>query len=207
MSRRLPGRDIGVSAGSAAYQQTFEERAKKVRAQVGREPLYVEYIPVAVNWNPELRVPLDRIGYLLGSHAPDIISRVAMAERDARGLLGQIERRAVLHVEFQRRATEVERAAKKKPAFGELEIAVGRDLTVQLRQLTEILIGRLPACCALLKAVGDQLGEVLAFQFPLSRPIRFVEETKIAREANPTLPKAALWRRILRLANRPLPWK
>ena len=192
----------------SCFQQGFEVRAKYVRQASGREPMYVEYIPIAANWNPALRIPIDRIGYLLHSHAPDVINRVAMAERDAVGLLGTLERRSALHVEFQRRATEVERAAQgAQIQFGVLEVSVGRDLSMQLRQVTEQLQQRLPEVCKVLKAAGDLLGDVLAFQFPLSRPIRFIDETATPMDVNRPLPRPALWRRLLRLANRPLRWK
>lgn len=186
------------------YKQGFEDRAERVRKATGQEPNYLQYGPMGTSWSPTLRVPLDRVGYLLSSYAPDILDRVAMAERDALGLLAMLDRRNALHIEFQRRAAEIRSIKGSDLPIEELEEKISRDVLVQLRQLTEALQSRMPECWCHLKIVADQVGDVLAYHFPTSHPARFGEAVEPFEPFSRPLAEPPRWRRLVRWANRPL---
>jgi hypothetical protein len=181
------------------YTQGIVDRAAFVRERLGREPKYLEYIPVAVAWNPQTILPMTRLGFLLESHEPDILNRLAQVERAFLSVLDTNVRRGQVHVQFQERARAVLGPEQEMPS-NELEAKVGFDLAMQLQQFTAHMLSDVPRTRDALLEMGKQLRSVLELEYPLGRIVGFTPfDNPVEGLSPPTnVRRPALWRRWLR---------
>jgi hypothetical protein len=181
--------------------QMFVDRAAEVRAETGRDPLYIYFLPMEARSEDVLRVPMDRLGFLLSSYEPDMLNRIAACDREFGVLSRLLEQRNAIHVEWQQRSGQI--TAQLPPGtevtLEQMENAVGGDLSHRLKAMTESLQKGLPACAGDLRTVATQLTFTLSMVFPTKRVTEF---EAIPREKGLQLPAAArpprLWRRFVR---------
>ncbi len=184
-----------------AYDQGFVARAEFVKRNLNRAAVYVEYQPLDVAWNPNLTVPMSRLGFLLGSHDPDILNRISLVERAFLSMIETNLHRNDVHVRFQ----ELSRPHLTRDAAmpgHQLEELVGMDVVLQLKQLTHSLLSDLPVTRDNLLSVASQLSGILSSEFPIARVAGF-KPAEVPIEgigAPPKTRKAAAWRRLLRAA-------
>lgn len=180
-------------------QQAFVDRAIEVHKQIGREPVYIEYLPVTVAWNERSTLPMNRLGFLLESHDADILNRLSAAERGFLTILAANTLRNGVHLNFQARARMVLRPNDPVPGHI-VEESVGMDLALQLKQLTEHLKSNIPSATENLLSLARQLRGVLDLVFPTGRTVGFTPTDAPTEElsAPPSIRKAAWWRRCLR---------
>lgn len=191
--------------------QYFVERAVEVREIMKREPNYLEFLPMEAGTEDVVRVPTGRLGFLLGTYDPDLLNRLAAADREFGVLMKLMEQRNAAHVQWQQASAVVNSqiAAGAPIPLGVLEEMVGIDLSYRLRHMTESLQTRLPGCADNLKSAGGQLAEVLSLTFPIGRVNKFVVRERPNAVA-PLVggPKPRPWRRVVRsvarLARKPL---
>jgi hypothetical protein len=181
------------------HQQAIVDRAAFVRQGVGREPKYLEYIPFAIAWNPQTVLPISSLGFLLESHEPDVLNRLAQVERAFLSVLEVNVRRSQVHVQFQERARAVLGPAQEMPS-DELEAKVGFDLAMQLQQFTAHMLEDVPRTRDGLLEMGKQLRSVLELEYPLGRIVGFTPfDNPVEGLSPPTnLRRPSLWRRWLR---------
>ena len=183
------------------HNQMFVDRIPEVRKVLGRDPTYIEFLPIEAGSDDIIRVPLDRLGFLLRSYEPDILNRVAACAREFGVLMRLLTQRNLAHVQWQQASGQVyaRMPVGTELTIGQLENAVGLDLSYRLRMMTEHLHMGLANCAGDLKLVADQLTYTLSMTFPTQRVSHF---EAIPREKGMQLPAAArpprLWRRIVR---------
>jgi hypothetical protein len=112
---------------------------------------------------------MDRLGFLLNSYDPDLLNRMANVEHSFFTILDNLERRTSAHLEFTRLASQ--KFGSTLPPPGELQEAVGPDVSLRLRSLTESLIQHLPETQSLILMIAGQLSDTLGFVFPFTRRI------------------------------------
>jgi hypothetical protein len=185
----------------ANLQKTFiDDRVELMRNAQGREPHYFEYQAMSFWWNPDTRLPMDRLGFLLKSYDPDLLNRMSTVEHSFFTILDTLAKRTAAHLEFTGVASETFGAQLPRPQ--ELENAVGPDLSLRLRGLTESLLQHLPATIPLVSKIAGQVSETLGLVFPLSRFIGMeptIQPFTAERQASAVPPK---WRRLVRQAGR-----
>ena len=150
------------------HDQAIVRRAEFVRSEMKREPQYFEYIPCAIAWNPQTRLPMTRLNFLLECHDPDILNRLSQVERAFLGALETNIKRNQVHEQFQERARSVLTRQQGVPSR-EVEERVGMDLTLQLQQLTAYMLSDTPRTRDDLLDMGSQLHAVLEQEYPISR--------------------------------------
>jgi hypothetical protein len=183
------------------HQQAFLNRAIEVRSRLNRDPVYVEYLPVTIAWNERSTLPMNRLGFLLRSHDADILNRLSSVERGFLTVLATTRVRNEVHFRFQERARPVLSLSGAPVVEGRVvEEAVGFDLTLQLKQLTEHLKADLPRTFEDLLSLSKQLSDVLALVFPTGRVIGFkpISAPVEGLSPPPNSKRAAWWRRHLR---------
>ncbi len=183
------------------YDQAILARAEYVRRQLNREPKYLEYLPTGIAWNSQTMLPMTRLSFLLESHEPDILNRLAQIERAFLSVLATNVRRGEVHVLFQERANAIF-GQNLQMSGPELERGVGMDLVMQLRQLTEHMLADVPRTRDDLLGVGKQLRAVLEIEYPLGRIVGFAPfDNPVEGMSPPTnIRRPAYWRRWLRAA-------
>lgn len=176
-----------------------EARAKLTTLGISREPLYFEYLPISASANPGTSVRLDRLDFLLRSHAPDLVGRIAAAERSYLGVVETIEQRNGLHLRFQEKMASLVSGPAVLASVDQLEGAVGRDLMGQIRALTEVLQRDIPSAEADLAMVARQASDVLKHVFPMARMITVEPTTPRAFTDTTADGRPAAWRRVVRI--------
>jgi hypothetical protein len=185
-------------------QQAFVDRAIEVHRRMGREPVYIEYLPMTVAWSERSTLPMNRLGFLLESHDEDILNRLSACERGFLTMLATNDLRNKVHLQFQERARTVLGPNDAVPGQV-VEESVGMDLALQLKQLTSHLISDVPRTIDDLLSLAKQLRGVLDLEFPTGRTIGFSPIAAPTEGLSPTVStrKAVWWRRRLRaLVNR-----
>jgi len=178
------------------FNQVFKDREAEVRSFQKRDPVYFEYLPFGLPWNAAVKVPLDRLGFVLGSYHPDLLNRLAAVDREFASCVETIVERNAQHREFQRRHVLLP-ATSGTRSVAIMEEMIGVDLCSQLKHSTEFLKRNLPRCAKDALSVGQQLTEMLSYHFPTGRITRF---TPISRTTAIDAPQvtAPLWRRAIR---------
>lgn len=183
------------------YNQKFVTHAKEFRDKSGRDPNYAEIFPMQVSADRVFRLQLDKLGFLLRSHDPDVLNRLAVTALDFDVLMKLLEDRNALHLEWQRESARV-LATPNLPdpiPFQLLEQLVGIHRSFLLRHMTDGLRERLPECSANLERIGEQLNDALSLMFPTRRTYRFKRrERQDAVSPPPSTAKGRLWRRCVR---------
>jgi hypothetical protein len=183
----------------AIHGQKFVDAAPVLREKLRREPIYVDFQPVEATWNPSMRIPFGRLGFLLRTHDADLINRLGGAERDSLGLLRLLDRRNAQHLEFQRRAAiRVLPNAEAAQPLAAVEEAVGLDIARQLRQSTEDLQKLLPATIETVETRARELTNVLRYEFLFSRPVKLEVKDSVPPSEQERRPRAPIWRRAVR---------
>lgn len=135
------------------YNQSFLDRGAFIEKEAHRAPHYFEYLPMALPWNASVKLPIDRLGWILGSYHPDILNRLAAMDRAFASLILGVTERNDQQREFHRRLMALPVAQVPRPL--ELtEKMIGIDLCFTLRQSTEALRRDLPVCAEHASAVG-----------------------------------------------------
>jgi hypothetical protein len=185
----------------ASLQRTLiDDRAQLLRNLEGREPHYFEYQAMSLWWNPDMRLPMDRLGFLLKSYDPDLLNRMSSIEHSFFTILDTLEKRTAAHLEFTGAASLRFGAHLPRPA--ELEEAVGPDLSLRLRGLTESLLQHLPATLPLVSKIAGQISETLGLVFPLTRFIGMEPTIQPFTAERPPSAVPPTWRRLVRQAGR-----
>lgn len=181
--------------------QMFVAHAEEFRDKSGRDPNYAEILPMQVSADRVLRLQLDKLGFLLRSHDPDVLNRLAVTALDFDVMMKLLEDRNALHLEWQResaRALATPNLLDPVP-FEQLEQLVGIHRSFLLRHMTDGLRERLPECAANLERIGKQVHDALSLMFPTRRTYRFERhERPDAVAAPPSTAKPRLWRRCVR---------
>jgi hypothetical protein len=185
------------SLATLINNQMFEDRKVQVRKVMEREPLYFEFLPMPLPPDIWSKMGLDRLGFILATYNPNLMSKLAGFERGFSALMHFVERRNAQHEEFQQR-----RVALPHPDApvqqAHLEKMIGIDLCAQLRQSTEELMKGLPKAAADAVELGKQLSATLSFVFPLARISRFTPTDRQRSISAGPDPVAPLWRRLVR---------
>ncbi len=182
------------------YNQQFVEQAKVFREMANREPNYAEILPLELG-DGVARLRFERLGFLLRSHDPDLLNRLAAADSNFGVLTKVIERRNEAQVQWQRATAAVfaQNLSGSPIPFETLERLVGMDLSFRLKNMTEELQRRLPECSKELRSAGQQLTRVLSLVFPMGRVNSFIHVERENAVTPPSgIPKPPLWRRFIR---------
>jgi hypothetical protein len=210
LRRRAADRKYELAAGNEAvfalaqmhtlatliFNQQFKDREIEVRRSQHREPIYFEFLPMVVPWNASIKLPLDRLGFILASYHPDLLNRLAAVDREFAAVLQTVTERNIQHGEFRRRFVDLPKSSETiRPEL--IEKLVGVDVCEPLRTTTEALRRGLPRCAEHARLAGKQLSEMLSYHFPLGRISRF---TPIVRTTAVDAPEvtAPAWRRAVR---------
>jgi hypothetical protein len=189
------------------YRQKFVVRSAEVRKMTGSDPNYSQILPMELATRQIPRLQLEKLGFLLRSHDPDILNRMAVTAMDFEVLMNLLEKRNVAHLEWQR-ASEPVFADPTLPgpiSIEVLEDRIGAQRSVMLKLMTDELRERLPECAGNLERIGKQLTDVLSLMYPSHRINRFDRlERQDAVAPPPSTPKARLWRRAVRAVARTL---
>ncbi len=192
------------------YQQQFIDRAKFFREQEKRDPNYAEILPIEQG-RTIIRIQLDRLGFLLRSHDPDLLNRLVTVDTHFDVLMQVIEKRNTTQVEWQKAsATAIaSHFLGQTIPFEILENLIGIDLSFRLKHMTEALQQQLPECAENLKTVGKQLTDALLWIFPTGRINSFIDSGRRIASPIPTnVLRPRLWRRMVRcivkLARKPI---
>jgi hypothetical protein len=181
--------------------QMFVAHSAEFRDKSGRHPTYAEILPMQVSADRVLRLQLDRLGFLLRSHDPDVLNRLATTALDFDVLMKLLEERNAQHLEWQResaRALATPHLPDPVP-FEMLEQLVGIHRSFLLRHMTDGLRERLPECAENLERISKQVTDAVSLMFPTRRTYRFERrERSDAVAPPPATSKGRLWRRCVR---------
>lgn len=179
------------------FNQVFKDREAVVRQAQNREPVYFEYLPMGVPSNASIKLPLDRLGFILGSYHPDLLNRLAAVDREFASVFETLTERNIQQREFQRRHAELLKSTPAGAPQHILEQLIGADLCAQLKHNTEYLKRNLPRCTEHALAAGAQLTEMLSYQFPVGRITNFAPIPRTTAVDAPAV-TAPAWRRAIR---------
>jgi hypothetical protein len=188
---------VQMYASLAALRSFINDRVGLLKARESRAPDYFEYQAMSLVWNENMRLSMDRLGFLLQSYDPDLLNRMMQVETSFFTILYNLERRTAAQLEFTHRAEE--KLGENLPRTpNELERGVGPDIAMRLRDLTESLLKQLPLTIEQIPKVGRQLTETLSLIFPMTPPIGSdFTPYKFTTHAPPSaIPPR--WRRFLR---------
>lgn len=178
------------------HEQVYIAQEKRVRDAHQREPLAFEILPLTVTTQPSVNIDVSSLACLLRSHDPDVVHRVASAERTYIEHVMNEEVRAGKHLEVQNRlhAAGVKEGVPTAPA--QMIEAIGSPLYKQLQMLTQYQTEELPKTADFVLKVHEELRDVASLQFPTRHFIRFEPRENI----DTTLPpiKASKWRYVVR---------
>lgn len=186
-------------------KKLIDDRVELMRNDLGRDPHYFEYQAMSIWWNPDTRLPMDRLGFLLKSYDPDLLNRMSTIEHSFFTILDALTKRTAAHLEFTGVASA--RFGAQLPRPRELEDAVGPDISRRLRGLTEELLEHLPETIPRISKIASQLNETLGLVFPLSRFIGMDATIQPFTADRPTTAVPPKWRRLVRKAGRWRPLK
>jgi hypothetical protein len=150
-------------------QRLIEERTNLIQKRESRAPHYFEYQAMGLVWNESMRLPMDRLGFLLQSYDPDLLNRMIHVENSFFTILYNLERRTAAQMEFTAKVQQI--FGVNLPPPTDLERGVGPGIAMRLEQLTTSLIQKLPETIEQIPKVGRQLSETLSFVFPMLPPI------------------------------------
>jgi hypothetical protein len=181
--------------------QLFAARAEFIRKRFQRAPLFFEYLsPVPVRYEG-LKVPLEQLRFVLGTHDPDLLNRLLSVERGFTTILAVLEEHHRLHKLFQEKTAEAQSAGTLPAVFSQenLVATVGTGLYEQLRSIVESLQADLRIYSDLLFEMAKQLHALLAYQFPTRVVMRFDKQERRDAGLKPTSSRRpAMWRRAVR---------
>jgi hypothetical protein len=153
----------------AALRNFINDRINLMKERESRAPHYFEYQAMSLVWNENMRLPVDRLGFLLQSYDPDLLNRMIQVETSFFMILYNLKKRTEAHMEFTARAEQL--FGMDLPSPSELERGVGPNIAMRLRALTEALLKHVPLTIEQIPKVGRQLSETLSFVFPMTPPI------------------------------------
>lgn len=179
------------------YNQSFIDRDATIRKLQNREAYYFEYLPMTLPWNIVVKLPFERLGFILRSHDPDLLNWLAAAERDYASLVQTLSERNTQHLEFQRRHAALPKA-EVPVSTAVFDKMIGTDLVGQLKHSTELLRVGLPRCAENALKVGQRLTQALSYQFPFGRITNFSPIERTSMNDTPRIPSPSLWRRLIR---------
>ena len=186
---------------SNIYHQQFVAYAQAFKEQNGHEPNYAQILPMEISSGQVPRLQLEKLGFLLRSHDPDVLNRLAVTALDFDVLMNLLDRRNTAHLEWQRESAGVfaDPAVPDPVPFELLEQRIGVHRSFLLRHMTDGLKQRLPECSTNIERIGKQLTEVLTLVFPTRQVSRFERrERQDAVASPPSTAKARRWRRMVR---------
>lgn len=187
------------------YRQQFEEQVERFKTKREREPNYSEFWPVEGDAADVARLRIDCLGFLLRSHDPDLLNRLATVNQWFGVMAGNMNQLRSAQHGWQQ---AVEKAFRETfigdtISLEQMEDLVGPYLSVRLKRLTEGLRQELPQCANQIKTVGEQLSEVLSFMFPTKGVSRFgALDRKDATTLPPDITMPSRWRRCVRAITR-----
>jgi hypothetical protein len=191
---------VQMYATLSDLQKAIHSRVQLLQSREGRVPHYFEYPAMGLVWNEDMRLPIDRLGFLLQSYDPDLLNRMARVESSFFTILYTLEKRTTAHMEFTNRAEE--KFGENLPIPIELERGIGPDIAMRSRDLTNSLLEQLPSTIDQIPKVGKQLAETLSLIFPLSPPIGSDFAVYKFTADPPSGAKPPQWRQSLRDAVR-----
>jgi hypothetical protein len=179
------------------YNQSFIDRDATIREFQNREAFYFEYLPMTLPWNITVKLPFERLGFILRSYDPDLLNWLAAAERDFASLIQTLSERNTQQLEFQRRHAAIPKA-QAPVSTAVFEKMIGTDLVDQLKHSTEMLKVGLPRCEENALRLGQRLTQTLSYQFPLGRIANFSPIERTSMNDTSHIPSPRLWRRFVR---------
>jgi hypothetical protein len=179
------------------FNQIFKDREATLREIQSREPFYFEYLPMGVPSSAAIKVPLDRLGFILASYHPDLLNRLAAVDREFASVLETLAERNRQQRDFQRRHVELLKSTPAGVAPHILEQLIGADLCSQLKANTDFLKRNLPRCAEHALSAGSQLTEMLSYHFPVGRITNFAPIPRTTAVEAPAVTGPA-WRRAVR---------
>lgn len=183
------------SEAKALHDSLFVAPLPNLRALLKREPLYFEYKGV-VDVPREPPFEIERLGFLADSHDPDVLVRIIAARNQFSAMLLLAQTHGRLHAELQNRLAKDDPTGQKAHRPQDLPAIVGMDVLLQLKSAFEGLQTGLPESLRSLRALCEQLRDVLRFHFPWSSFLRFIPEDRgPVSTATIYARKPALWRR------------
>jgi hypothetical protein len=182
--------------------QLFKDRAKLVQQLAGRDPFYFEFMPMEIAAEQVPRVQLDRLLFLLRSHAPDLLNRLAGIDREFGVIMKFLEHRNEAQKEFQRKTNDAWVPDLRGATLGQLQELAGPELCQRLEKMTENLRMGLPTCASDLMAMTKQVTDVLKFEFPFSIVAGFDPIERDSGFAVLEDEKPRTWRRLVRWLSR-----
>lgn len=189
------------SFAKAAHNQLFIEQRESFRKKHKRDPNYAELLPLEGAPEVLVKLPADRMGFLVGTYDPDLLNRVLAADHHFQILMKLLAQRNEAHIEWQKAsyAYVSTRPLGGPPAtFEDVESGSGLDLSMRLRRMTEGLDSNLPTCATALKSIADQLTKVLSFEFPASAVTGLGTDTIRDVSIAPTDIKPPVSRKVVR---------
>jgi hypothetical protein len=193
---------------TAVSNQQFADQRKAFEENHGRQPNYVEILPLEANLAGALRLQPDRLGFLISSHDPDLLNRLVAVDHFFGVLVSLLERRNEAHLEWQRKSfTFISTTRLPDPiSFEAIETGAGMDLSRRLKQMTEELESGLPESSRQLQIMAKQLTDVLSLMYPTksatSLGVSEVRKTDVTTP--PANAKPRLWRKVVRYISRKL---
>lgn len=178
-------------------QQVYEEQAQRVKAIMGREPLPIELLPMTGISDYGLRLDFTSLGFLLRTHDPDVLNRIAVAERSFVGNVLNEQQRATLHYQLQQNLSAAGLTGAMAFSIGDAKRVAGESLFKQVEMLTAAQMAEIPKTIDLLLKTQSELVDVVSLHFPTRRFVQF-ERRPGGDPDRQSQRKASLWRRALR---------
>lgn len=186
------------------HRQQFEEQIARFKREHGRDPNYSEFLPMEVGESDVMRPRLDALGFLLRSHDPDVLNRLAVVRQQFDVFMHSMRQLNEAQNQWQQSFARVLEQHPSDLKLEQIEDYIGPYLTVRLQTLVQSLQQGLPECAKDLKMVGEQLSESLSFSFPAKMISRFAHIERTGPVLPPGVKKPKLWRRCVRAISRVL---
>jgi hypothetical protein len=184
-------------------RQQFDEQIDRFTREKGREPNYTEFLPVEGGAGDVLRPKLDALGFLLQSHDPDLLNRLAIVVQKFDVMMNAMRELSVTQNQFQQ---ALEARLPNLPGgitLPALEDNIGPYIMTRLMMMVEATRTGLPDCATDLEEIGKQLSDTISYSFPLWRVSKFEAiERERPTEVPSTAGKPRVWRRVVRFFSR-----
>jgi len=184
-------------------RQQFDDQIARFVAEKGWEPDYTRFRPVEGATGDVLRPRLNALGFLLQSHDPDLLNRLAVVVQKFDVMMSAMRALSVTQNQFQQ---ELEARLPDLPlefTLTELEDKIGPYIMTRLMNLVEATREGLPDCAIDLQEIGKQLSDSVSYCFPIWKVSKFEPiERERPTDIPPTAEKPRLWRRVVRVLSR-----
>ncbi len=184
-------------------RQQFDDQIGYSKEVRGREPNYTEFWPVEAGTGDVLRPRLDALGFLLQSHNPDLLNRLAVVVQTFDVMMKVMDQLHLAQNQFQQALATQLPNLPGTVTLTALEDLLSPYLMARLKALVEGAQAGLPDCAKELQEIGKQLSEAMSYSFPARKTASF---ELIERERPTQVPTSAgkprLWRRVVRVLSR-----